>query len=54
MSPDDFITNGVAEVGAEEIVFSASTSSTNIVLTGTLNNSGNDATLQYNINRIMI
>jgi hypothetical protein len=47
MSPDTFITNGVAEVEDTEIVFSVAYAVNDIQITATLDNSGDDAIMKY-------
>ena len=53
LSPDTFIDNGVAGVDGNAIVFSTSISTTNILLTGTLDASGGNATFSYSVTRKM-
>jgi hypothetical protein len=53
LSPDTFIDNAGAGVSGTAIVFSTSLSTTNILLTGTLDASGGNATFQYSVTRKM-
>lgn len=53
LSPDVFITDGGADVDAASIAFSVSLSSTNIVLTSTLDATGGNGTMNYTATRMM-